>query len=49
MQAKVLQHILGHTDITVTMNTYCDAFEEFSDENLLMADCYLKDNNLLIA
>lgn len=49
MPAKVLQHLLGHTDITVTMNTYCDAFDEFSEENLTIADCYLRDNNLQIA
>lgn len=49
MPAKVLQHLLGHTDITVTMNTYCDAFDEFSEENLTIADCYLRNNNLQIA
>ena len=41
MQAKVLQHILGHSDIKITMNTYCDAFESFQNDNLAMADEYL--------
>ena len=41
MQAKVLQHILGHTDIKITLNTYCDAFESFQNENIAMADEYL--------
>lgn len=40
MQAKVLQHLLGHSDISVTFNTYCDAFESFQRENLAMADEY---------
>ena len=41
MQPKVLQKLLGHTDITVTMNTYCDAFELFTNANLEMANKYM--------
>ncbi len=41
MQPKVLQKLLGHTDITVTMNTYCDAFESFTNANLEMANKYI--------
>ena len=41
MQPKVLQKLLGHTDITITMNTYCDAFEAYTSMNLEMADNYL--------
>ena len=41
MQPKVLQKLLGHTDITVTMNTYCDAFESFTNANLEMANNYM--------
>ena len=41
MQAKVLQHILGHSDIRITLNTYCDAFESFQRENIAMTDEYL--------
>ena len=41
MQPKVLQKLLGHTDITVTMNTYCDAFESFTNANLEMANKYM--------
>lgn len=33
MSAKALQKILGHTDITVTLNTYCDVFDKFESEN----------------
>ena len=41
MQPKVLQKLLGHTDITITMNTYCDAFEAYTSMNLEMSDKYL--------
>ncbi|WP_405356256.1 tyrosine-type recombinase/integrase [Ruminococcus sp.] len=41
MQPKVLQKLLGHTDITVTMNTYCDAFESFTNANLEIANKYM--------
>ncbi|MBQ7673178.1 MAG: site-specific integrase [Alphaproteobacteria bacterium] len=43
MQPKVLQHILGHSDIKVTLNTYCDAFENFQNENLAKTDEYLSN------
>ncbi len=42
MSAKVLQTLLGHTDIKVTMNTYCDAFEEFKTEDIAKLEEYLK-------
>ena len=40
MQPKVLQHILGHSDIKITLNTYCDAFESFQKENIAKTDEY---------
>ena len=40
MQPKVLQHILGHSDIRITLNTYCDAFENFQHENIAKTDEY---------
>ena len=42
MQPKVLQHLLGHSDIKITLNTYCDAFESFQSENLAKTDDYLE-------
>lgn len=42
MSAKVLQTLLGHTDIKITMNTYCDAFDEFKTEDISKLDEYLK-------
>ena len=43
MQPKVLQHILGHSDIKITLNTYCDAFENFQNENIAKTDAYFAD------
>lgn len=42
MSAKVLQTLLGHTDIKITMNTYCDAFDDFKTEDINKVDEYLK-------
>lgn len=42
MDAKVLQYLLGHTDIRVTLNTYTDAFDEYRQIHLDVLDDYLK-------
>lgn len=44
MSAKVLQELLGHTDIKITMNTYCDAFEQFKTVDIARVEEYLKEN-----
>ena len=49
MQPKVLQLLLGHTDITITMNTYCDAFDSFRNDNINLANKYLQDMGLSIS
>ena len=49
MPAKVLQKILGHTDINITLNTYCSVFEKYRNEHLAVADEYMKAHNLAIA
>lgn len=49
MPAKVLQQILGHTDISITLDVYCSVFKKYSDEHLAVADEYMKANNLEIA
>lgn len=46
MPAKVLQKILGHTDIKTTLNTYCDVFEAYEAEHIVQAEAYLKANGL---
>jgi integrase len=48
MQPKVLQKLLGHTDIKITMNTYCDAFDKFQSDNINIANEYLKQNGLTL-
>ncbi|MBQ9247618.1 MAG: site-specific integrase, partial [Ruminococcus sp.] len=40
MPAKVLQQILGHTDISITLDVYCSVFKKYSDEHLAVADEY---------
>lgn len=46
MPPKVLQKILGHTDITVTMNTYCDAFDSYTNEHFDIAQQYMHNNGI---
>ncbi len=48
MDAKVLQKILGHKDISVTLDTYCDVFEQYESEHCSIADEYMKKINLAI-
>lgn len=48
MQAKVLQKLLGHTDITTTLNTYCDAFDKFQNDNVEKVNNYMSDLGLLM-
>ncbi len=43
MQPKVLQTLLGHTDIRITLNTYCNAFNRFQSDNISKVNDYLKD------
>lgn len=43
MPPKVLQSLLGHKDITTTMNTYADVFDRLQDDHLANANNYLKN------
>lgn len=43
---KVLQKMLGHRDISVTMNVYCDVFEKFEATHRNAVDEYMKQNNI---
>lgn len=49
MPAKVLQKILGHKDISTTLNVYCDCFEKYEQEHLDIANEYMKSQHLAIA
>jgi len=48
---KVLQHILGHTDIRITLDTYTDIFDRFENQQLDLLNNYMlslpdkKDSN----
>ena len=42
MSMKVLQTLLGHTDIKITMNTYCDAFDKYQSDNIVKVNEYMQ-------
>lgn len=46
MEAKVLQKKLGHHDITITLNTYTDVFEEFESNHDDKYEEYLEENKI---
>lgn len=48
MPPKVLQEIMGHTDIRVTMNTYFSATADYMKENIIKVDSMLKNEGLSI-
>ncbi len=49
MDAFALMKILGHKDINVTINTYCSAFDEYKQKNMVLAEDYMAKQNLRIA
>lgn len=49
MPPKVLQKLLGHTDIKVTLDTYSDVFESFQIENVEKVDGYLTDLGIAVS
>ena len=49
MPATVLQKILGHTDISTTLNTYCDVFAEFERKSADKSYEYLINNDIISA
>lgn len=46
MPPKILQNLLGHTDIRITLDTYSDVFESFQTENVALIDEYMKSLGL---
>lgn len=48
MPPKVLQEIMGHTDISITMNTYFYATKDYIRDNLLKIDSILQSEGLSI-
>ena len=49
MPANVLQRLLGHSDISITLDTYCSVFDKYRNEHLAEADKYMRANDLSIA
>ena len=49
MPPKVLQEIMGHTDISITMNTYFYATKDYIEENIYKIDNILKNEGLTIS
>lgn len=41
MPAVVLAKILGHSDVSITLNTYTSVFDEFQNKNLENMNIYL--------
>ena len=48
MPPKVLQTLLGHADIRITLDTYSNVFESFQAENVAKVDNYLSDLGIAI-
>ncbi len=48
MPATVLQKILGHTDISTTLNTYCDVFAEYERKHLDQSYDYFVKSGLVL-
>lgn len=48
MTAVVLQRLMGHKDVTVTLNTYTSVFNKFKEDELEKVNTYLSFNQLNI-
>lgn len=48
MPAHVLQKLLGHTDISVTINTYTDILDKYKEDEMIKVNNYMIANNLSI-
>jgi len=48
MPPKVLQHLMGHSDIKVTLDTYADVFDNFQSVSVEQSDSYLNQVGLAV-
>ena len=48
MEPKILQRLLGHSDLAFTLNIYCDVFDAYQNENFLKSLKYLQCQGLTI-
>ena len=47
MRAVALQRLMGHTDITITLNTYTSIFNKYKLEEIEKVNDYFINNNIL--
>ena len=47
MAPVVVQRLMGHTDITVTLNTYTSVFDKFKEAELYKVNKYYLNENLI--
>lgn len=47
MRAVALQRLMGHTDITITLNTYTSIFNKYKLEEIEKVNDYFVNNNIL--
>lgn len=46
MRAVALQRLMGHSDISVTMNTYVSVFNKYKEAELEKLNDYYLNNNM---
>lgn len=49
MRAVALQRLMGHTDVSVTMNTYTSVFNKYKESELEKVNDYYMNNNIVNA
>ncbi|MNU07563.1 hypothetical protein D3C72_2532140 [compost metagenome] len=47
MPAVVLQRLMGHTDIKITLNTYTEIFNDFKQSEIDKVNNYYEKNHFL--
>ena len=48
MPASVLSKIMGHANVSTTLNVYCEVFDKFKKEHIDQSFNYLKENGLIM-
>ena len=47
MSPVVLQKLMGHTDVSVTLNAYTSVFDKYKKDELEKVNDYIIDQNLI--
>lgn len=45
---KIIMQLLGHSDIKITLNTYCDAFNDYQEQQLKNMQTYMESKGLIV-